>query len=106
MENENPNNQVQVNFQKLAWKDALYQDDSDFQELIEQGWSNGYHERLNHYLLVTYAFSNCRLDPELGITIRGQLHPATRERRRRLLHRRVPDPRIRNHRRPNEKPQD
>ena len=79
MEKENPNNQVQVNSQNLGWKDALYQDDSDFQELIEQGWSNGYHEKLNRYLLVNYAFSNCRVDPELGITIRGQLHPATRE---------------------------
>ena len=73
------NTPVQVKFHSLSWDDALYQNGSDFQDLLEEEWSEVYHEKIGGYLLVSYLFSNCRVDPELGITIRGEVHPATKE---------------------------
>ena len=72
-EDEDP--QAQVKLQNLSWESALGQ---DFQDLVE-GLSCVYHELLDGYLNVGYIFSECRINEEDRIEIKGQLHPVNRE---------------------------
>ena len=75
---ENP--QAQVRLQNLPWESALYQGGKDFQYVPER-LSCVYHHLMDGYLPVDYEFSNCRIDQEGWIEIRGELRTENRERR-------------------------
>ena len=72
-EEENPD--AQVKLQNLSWESALYQDGEDFQDLVECDLSDVYHEMLDGHFPVGYRFSNCRMDEDGRVEIKGTLHP-------------------------------
>ena len=75
LEPEEEHPETQVKLQNLSWESALYQDGQDFQDLVETGTSDLYHEMLDGHFPVGYLFSECRMDQDDRIEIKGELHP-------------------------------
>ena len=56
---------------------GLYYDSPHFRELVEQGGNYVYHDRMDGLFLVGYAFSDCMVDDQDRVIVKGLLHPTT-----------------------------
>ena len=74
---DNTNPDADVKIRNLGWEQALYYDGPHFRELVEQGGNYVYHDRIDGLFLVGYAFSDCMVDDQDRVIVKGFLHPAT-----------------------------
>ena len=55
----------QLVIRNLIWETALYYNGPDFQDTIENGYSDVYHEKLDGVFLVGYRFNHPEIDLEV-----------------------------------------